>query len=383
VKIGTGKTAAGAINYLAGIGDYEGRNDLEFVTARGPEVERCAQEIEKGARVKHGPTAERVLMKLVVELPDDFDQAQRRQVASRLVTYWQEKGHPAVAAVHHLPGEVQPHIHVAITARPIIFHEGQRIVDRSTDKRLLIEKSAVRAERKAVAEIINAVAGRDVFHPGTLRETGIDRPAQRRVTIKEWRAGHRGKKDPAVVDQMREQYAREREERAVKKAETERVAMVKRAAGWQKVRESEPYVKMKAQRDAMEAALLKEQVKAQKRPLERQAAPEPPKPRQTDELPATGKQIAFLNHLAVNNLLLDDLQRQMGAWEDLAPTRGWAGEKIRQLQEIDAVRSGKKPDLSLEAQLAFKLELNAQKSRPAPKRAHPTRSRRGGASIGD
>jgi len=168
-----------AVDYLARENDFERKKeDFEFLSGDIKQLKKACNEIHKTARVRRGRTAERVLIMTVVELPAEMNEIQRRKAAEELVHFWKERGHVAVAAIHG-NGIVQPHIHLAATARPISVLNGCAFVDRDAIPPLR-DRMAVRSERKAVAEIINGVLGREFFHPGKLRDTGINRPAQKR-----------------------------------------------------------------------------------------------------------------------------------------------------------------------------------------------------------
>lgn len=168
-----------AVDYLARENDFEHKQeDFEFLSGEVDLLKKTCDEIHKTARVRRGPTAERVLIMTVVELPAEMDEIQRRKTAEELVHFWKERGHVAVAAIHG-NGIVQPHIHLAATARPVSVSNGCIFVDRDTIPPLR-DRMAVRSERKKVAEVINEVLGRDYFHPGKLKDTGINRPAQKR-----------------------------------------------------------------------------------------------------------------------------------------------------------------------------------------------------------
>ncbi|WP_417789132.1 hypothetical protein [Terasakiella pusilla] len=168
-----------AVDYLARENDFEHKkDDFEFLSGDVDFLKKSCDQIHKTVRVRKGRTAERILIMTVVELPYEMNEKQRQKTANNLVQYWQKRGHPAVAAIHG-NGKVQPHIHLATTSRPISVVDGYIFVDRETIPPLR-NRLAVRAERKAAAEVINNVLGREFFHPGKLRDTGIHRPAQKR-----------------------------------------------------------------------------------------------------------------------------------------------------------------------------------------------------------
>lgn len=235
VKIGDHRsTPGGAVDYLAREGDYDTRNaDLECIAGDCDKVKQTCHEIDRTARVRNGPNAERVLIKQTFELPAEAPKAIRRTIAVKVVEHWHLKGHDAVAAVHG-NGTVQPHIHVAVAARPTSNSAVKDCsIDRSPDKRLMVGKQAVRNARKDIAEIINeccATLNIPRFHPGTLKETGISRLPKRRIPDRAWHALNIHEHDPEALvqalkrhDTARSLHARERErrnaDRKLKKAE--------------------------------------------------------------------------------------------------------------------------------------------------------------------
>lgn len=229
-----------AVDYLARENDFERKKeDFEFLSGDIKQLKKACNEIHKTARVRRGRTAERVLIMTVVELPAEMNEMQRRKTAEELVHFWKERGHVAVAAIHG-NGIVQPHIHLAATARPILVLNGCAFVDRDTIPPLR-DRMAVRAERKAVAEIVNDVLGREYFHPGKLRDTGINRPAQKReFSTKKGHGGYSPNKKinqqilehpethQSIIKDRQEWGVLQRRKRKRRKLEKERQAEVKR-----------------------------------------------------------------------------------------------------------------------------------------------------------
>ena len=203
VKIGAAEGPRGALDYVLRQGDEKARADeLEYVAGDGDAVLRAGEVIEGAARVRRGPTAERILAKQTVELPAAASAAQRRAAADAIVADWAKRGHAAVAAVHG-NGLVQPHLHVLAAARPV-SDAGE--VDRA--RGLWIGKQAVRDERRRVAELINTACRQEVkFHPGRLIDTGITRPAKKRIPQAAWQRGQR-ERDPLEVERVREEARR-------------------------------------------------------------------------------------------------------------------------------------------------------------------------------
>lgn len=227
VRIGDGKTSAGGtVDYLARDGDFKSKNDdLEHIAGNAERVKDGARVVEATARIRNGPNAERVLVKQTIELPRELDQAGRAEVAERIVEAWKEKGHWAVAAVHG-NDQVQPHIHVAVTARPIVLEaepEPRAYADRDPTKTLLNGKAAVRAERQRIADLINQVLDeRQVdaprFHGGRDREMDVPgiqgRIPERRLPMRAWYIRQERSRDPQLVAETRARAEQQRQQAA-------------------------------------------------------------------------------------------------------------------------------------------------------------------------
>ena len=183
-----------AIDYAARQGKYaedgeelEEGPDVQHVAGSPDALREACKTIDAGVRQRRGKTAERILVKETVELPSDVEdeQAAWKAGAEAIVADWRKRGHEAVAAVH-LHGEERdhPHLHVLVAARPVNADGG---VDRS--RRLLVGKAAVKAERANAAERINEACEPKIhFHPGKLKEIGIERAAKKRIPQGEFRA---------------------------------------------------------------------------------------------------------------------------------------------------------------------------------------------------
>ena len=183
-----------AIDYAARQGKYakdgedrEEGPDVLHVAGSPDALREACKTIDAGVRQRRGKTAERILVKETVELPSDVEDepAAWKAGAEAIVADWRKRGHEAVAAVH-LHGEERdhPHLHVLVAARPVNADGG---VDRS--RRLLVGKAAVKDERANAAERINEACEPKIrFHPGKLKEIGIERAAKKRIPQGEFRA---------------------------------------------------------------------------------------------------------------------------------------------------------------------------------------------------
>jgi hypothetical protein len=237
IKIGDTATVDGAIDYLSRAGDFEKKDkDLEHLAGLPDLVRITADMIDQSARIRNGPNAERVLIKQTFELPKELDAEGRAAVADAIVEDWAQRGHDAVAAVHG-NGRVQPHIHVAVTSRPVEIIDDEIIVDRDPTKRLMVGKAAVRDERQRVADLINQICesrsteapaffgGRDaeMDKPGI-----VDRPAERRLPQRAWYVRNQRKQDPAAIEaaRVRAEHQRQINAEAAKARKKEKQAKI-------------------------------------------------------------------------------------------------------------------------------------------------------------
>ncbi len=218
VQVGARGSRGGSVDYVAREGDYDGHQDLEHLAGDAGELKQVLTAIEAGCRIRRGRTAERVAIAAVVELPGDSDADRRRQVAEQLVAAWEARGHLAIAAVHG-NGQVQPHIHLLVTARPVRYADGGWEVDRTPTRVPLRGKAAVQAARAEVAAIVNAVCQPAVeFFPG--RDRAMDEPGivgrtpQRRVPEQAWHRTGQRKPDAEQVTAARVEHEIERARRS-------------------------------------------------------------------------------------------------------------------------------------------------------------------------
>ena len=216
VKLGGGTTTLAALDYALRQGENEGGVlDVESVAGGKQRVLEAAAKIEESARVRTGPTAERILVKQTFELPADSTRGQRAACARAFVDDWAGRGHEAVAAVHVHGEELpQPHLHVLATARPL---NPDGTVNRESSLRPFASKASVRNERANVAALVNEHCAPEVrFHPGKLADTGIERAAKKRIpqgAFREARAEIRAAPEKAAAIEA-EMYAASRTKRA-------------------------------------------------------------------------------------------------------------------------------------------------------------------------
>lgn len=319
--------SGGAIDYLARLGDFApsglDRQDLEHLAGDVDQLRQAAEAVAATALVRRGRTAERVLIKQTFELPAIATAEQRQAVAEAIVADWKARGHEALAAVHG-NGQVQPHVHVAVTARPVLRTFEGWAVDRDPACVPLRSKAATRAERARVAELINAQIAEARFHPGRLIDTGIEREPEKRLSKREWhREGlrERSPEDLAAwrqkkrAEAMERRLAREVALSARKHRQEARLAPVKA-----KIREEiEADLIVTRPPLYIEAEDLIEQARKEGIEEGRKAA----RP-QEEDLPPTVKQLRYLSDLTDgNHELLQD---------EAAPTRGQVGQAIRKIE---------------------------------------------------
>ena len=196
LKMGGGTTARAALDYAWREGQEHGppadkAAELECTAGDRQRVEDACERIEESAVVRKGRTAERFLIQQVIELPGDSTPEQRKACAEALVQHWEDRGHPASAAVHG-NGKVQPHVHVQAVARPV---DADGNVDRSA--LLWNSKQAVRDEREAVAGIVNEhCPGAVLFHGGRHEDVNIDRAARKEAGLMQTRLPRRAQHRP-------------------------------------------------------------------------------------------------------------------------------------------------------------------------------------------
>ena len=228
VKTGAGQTPRQRIAYVR----REGRHavdvaDVEATAGDKEKVLDAADRLEAEARIRRGPTADRLLATQVIELPAESTPEQRAKCAQAFVDDWRERGHPAIATVH-VDGEErgQPHLHVEIAARPV-HADGE--VDRAV--RLWRGKPTIYAERQKASDLVNRTCDPDPpYHPGGFRDIGRegDTPKKRipAGSFHAARAEIRAAPEKAAATTAK-MYATSRAERApLRKAHEERTAVI-------------------------------------------------------------------------------------------------------------------------------------------------------------
>jgi hypothetical protein len=131
-----------------------------------------------------------------IELPYETDVSVRAEIACRIAAWFEDRACPIHWVLHTLndKGEFQPHLVFTATARPVRqdldgtwtgspvghrWHKGEACA--------IDGPRAMREFRQLVAAAINGAcraAGIELaaaWHPGRLRDAGIDRPARARV----------------------------------------------------------------------------------------------------------------------------------------------------------------------------------------------------------
>ena len=323
--------AGEAVDYLAREGDYHreaDEQDLEYLAGDTATVNAAVMQIHNTARRRD----ERVMLTMVTELPPESTPLARALVAERLVEYWQSKGHEAVAAVHAPPpkpdGRLNFHIHLAFTSRPVARDgDGGWRVNYSPEARPLKNRAAVKSERAAVARIVNETMAQQgitcpVFHPGNLKDVGIQRRAKKRVPQARYLRGQQDI-DPQAQAEARSRYLLSEKEAANRRAERERRRGQRMTlAGLAPVGELD---RVRTQRDQMRRQVMElerqppqlvEIVKQVPVPVE---LPE-------DQKPATARQVETLLAMAH--------ERGMQIDEEVPMTVGTVGATIRHLMTV-------------------------------------------------
>ena len=188
VKMGGAMTARDRLAYVFREGKHKSdAADVESSAGDKEALLRDADRIKASARVRRGPTAERILATQIVELPAESTAEQRKACAEAFVADWKARGHEAVAVVHmHGEEGPQPHLHVEVAARAVDADGG---VDRSTALWTGPHgRQAVQAERRRNADLVNRTCDPDPpYHPGNFRDIGIERPAKKRIPPRSFR----------------------------------------------------------------------------------------------------------------------------------------------------------------------------------------------------
>ena len=188
VKMGGAMTARDRLAYVFREGKHKSdAADVESSAGDKEALLRDADRIKASARVRRGPTAERILATQIVELPAESTPEQRKACAEVFVADWKARGHEAVAVVHmHGEEGPQPHLHVEVAARAVDADGG---VDRSTALWTGPHgRQAVQAERRRNADLVNRTCDPDPpYHPGNFRDIGIERPAKKRIPPRPFR----------------------------------------------------------------------------------------------------------------------------------------------------------------------------------------------------
>ncbi len=189
---GIGKALDG-VDYIDRAGTYGDRAHALEATGGSDRDELAAalEEVDRTALWRNGRTAEKVALTLVVEMPADSTTAQRRAAAGAIAALFGEGG-PVGWALHRPPSENDNwHLHLIRPARPVIGGPDGWTVERDNNGcrrppafRKPYQKKALRV---AAAEAVNGTCAPAVeYHPGTLREIGIDRAGRKRLPRWAW-----------------------------------------------------------------------------------------------------------------------------------------------------------------------------------------------------
>lgn len=210
-------------------GEPIGKADLEATAGDRKRLEKVIAAVDAAALKRRGRTAEKIAVKIVIELPVDSSREGRQRMADAVVAHYWARGYEAVAGVHGRT--VQPHLHAVVAARPVA---ADGTVDR-TPSRVLLRggKAELRAERHRLAELVNVTLGQLVRFWGgrdaELAEPGIvGRAPKRRVPMPRY-VREQDEIDPAAAEERRARAERERAEAKVR-AETRAAEKARKAA---------------------------------------------------------------------------------------------------------------------------------------------------------
>jgi hypothetical protein len=210
-----------SIDYLDRTGAYAGKGEeLEEVGGRSPaDMREILTAVDAGTRRKNG----RIAVSIVIELPVELPPARRKAVMDGLADELERRGYPAHWAIHRDP---QPHGHLVTTPRRVIDGQVEPEGTRGAPiERLFGQRADVIWVRELAADLVNrelGAAGIDHrWHPGRLKDTGIDRPAQKRVPERAYHREGQRERDLRAVEAAKTRREREkaaREERAAQRA---------------------------------------------------------------------------------------------------------------------------------------------------------------------
>lgn len=241
-----------SVDYIARQGDYsKKRADFESSAGRDPEqMKSILDAVHETTNRKNG----RVAIPITIEMPNDLTADARNEIAQKFCEYFEAQNHPAIAVIHG-NGKEQPHMHLLTTSRPtrsiddppqffgaesggwVIAKEGIR--GSAQKGRMFANRNEIKLFRRQVAagiinQVLEAHGHAGNWHGGTLKETGIEREAKKRVREAEWAKGIRERDEKAAADyhkeqsEAREQAAKVRHERE-KRREAKKSELQKQA----------------------------------------------------------------------------------------------------------------------------------------------------------
>ncbi|HVI52080.1 MAG TPA: MobA/MobL family protein [Candidatus Sulfotelmatobacter sp.] len=241
-----GKKQGGAAQAIAGL-DYDARHGKhsrrrDELELEGGRDRREMAEILQAAEAANTRSNGKVALDLEVELPLEATPDQRRQIVERVAAWFENKGCPTHWAIHsrNSTKELQPHFHMTVTARPVHQVDGGWVGTapgrRGDPGPPAVINGGAEMEnfrRQVVAAAVNDVTGLN-WHGGRLEETGIDRPAKRRLPMAAYKGTLAAREDgPASTNTLIDQGAYElvRRRRADWVSGKQKQRQAKKAAG--------------------------------------------------------------------------------------------------------------------------------------------------------
>lgn len=179
--------AVGGLDYDSRRGKHSNRDDeLEAEGGRSREAMAAILEAVDAANSRKNG---KVALRLHVELPAETTADQRRRIAEGVAAWFEDRDCPAHWAVHtrNSRKDWQPHLHMTVAPRAVVevhghwFGMAPGTPGRPGPRPVIDGPAAMQAfRRQVVAGVVNQVTGLD-WHGGRLEETGIDRPARKRL----------------------------------------------------------------------------------------------------------------------------------------------------------------------------------------------------------
>lgn len=202
---GRGRSVGGNLDYLDRTGAYADRAEDLVATGGRPtdEMREILGAVDRATSIGRS----RIAVPIVFELPAELSEAGWRRAVTAVAGSLEALGYPTHWAIHrgHKGAQDQPHVHLVATPRPVRRGPGGWEVSPEGKPgrpapALFKGREAVKSFRRQVAETINAELERERcpgrWHGGRLIDTGIERPAKKRLPQAEYHRRTRGEASP-------------------------------------------------------------------------------------------------------------------------------------------------------------------------------------------